>query len=201
MTYNSRRRRLVVSNAGHPPPLLYRAATVSGPTWAVARRRIRRRRRRGPADGDEAPGTDAADLPLGIEPSGRLQRSRTCSEAGDVVVCYTDWLTEARDASGRMLGFEGLLSLAGSLPVLPPVELVRALLAAATRWSAGGGARLHDSADDRQGDDDVTLLLFRATGRPECASVGTHLLAPFRVLRPVAGSYLPAPSLTGPQAS
>lgn len=191
MTYDSARRRLLVSNAGHPPPLIYRATAGE---WSYLRRHGNRDASRDAPPG--SPGASGAvDLPLGIEPEADYHEFERRLEAGDIVVCYTDWLTEARDATGRMLGLEGLLDLARALPILPPGEMVRALLSAVTRWSnapAQGGVAGNDGSpggDYEQ--DDVTLLLFQATGRREHTSVGSHLLAPFRVLRAVAGSYLP----------
>jgi len=56
--------------------------------------------------------------------------SQTAVELGlnDLVVLYTDGLTEARDEAGQLLGQEGLLALARQCPVESPVSTARGLL-------------------------------------------------------------------------
>jgi phosphoserine phosphatase RsbU/P len=72
-------------------------------------------------------------------------------ELGDVVLLYTDGLTEARSAQGQQFGLERLTALlenSGDLPMEALVErLYRAVVAHA-----------------KELDDDVTLLAFRYVG-------------------------------------
>ena len=167
MTFDSKRSSLLVSNAGHPPPLLYRANTR---TWSYLEARS-----------EAHPRQEAAPLnvPLGIEPVADYGTFDTRLEAGDIVLCYTDWLPETRDAAGEFLGRHGLLDLARALDVTDPNRIVSDLLSAVQRWS--GAAPAHD---------DVTVLLFRPTGRRQRLPLGETLLAPVRLVRAVAGSYL-----------
>jgi len=69
-------------------------------------------------------------------------------EAGDVLVLYTDGVTEARNAGGELFGHERLVARAGALRGKSPGELVKALEADVAAWAA-------------KRDDDVTLLACR----------------------------------------
>lgn len=98
--------RLTWLSAGHPAPLLVRGDTVGDVL---------------PVDPVPPPGTD-----LGL---GAPSVSEDYLEPGDVLVFYTDGLTEARDLDSALLGVDGLVDLVQrstadgqSLP-----ELVRAL--------------------------------------------------------------------------
>ena len=74
-------------------------------------------------------------------------------EPGDLVLLYTDALTEAADPSGRMLGEPGLLALASALDPADPRRFGPALLASISSHRAG-----------QPPDDDVTLLALRHDG-------------------------------------
>jgi serine phosphatase RsbU (regulator of sigma subunit) len=75
-----------------------------------------------------------------------------CLKRGDLLVLYTDGLTEARDAGGKMFGLERLSSTIEQY-AREPVERIRdRVLEAVTKWSAG-----------RQ-DDDITLVVSRHVG-------------------------------------
>ena len=95
-TYLATRQTLTVCNAGHPRPLLYRAARRE---WCVL-------------DNDLA-GT--GNLPLGLDDETAYGQFTVRLAPGDFVLVYTDALTEAADGAGRMLGEDGLLSLARGL--------------------------------------------------------------------------------------
>lgn len=171
MTYDSHRRRLVVSNAGHPPPLFYSAASGE---WSY----LRRESSGMSVDDQESP----EGLPLGIVPSAVYRESEYKLSAGDLVLCYTDWLIEAKQAStGDLLGAERLLAMARALPAGPVEQIVRYLLDAVTAW-----------AESAPSDDDVTILAFRTREGPIVrTSVGTWLMAPFRVTRTLVSSFVP----------
>ena len=88
------RRRLTFANAGHPSPRLKR--DNGGPYEGLA----------GPL-GD---GARARSLPLGIDPHETFPEGTVDLESGDVIVAYTDGITEARagDGSREMWGTGGL---------------------------------------------------------------------------------------------
>jgi serine phosphatase RsbU (regulator of sigma subunit) len=174
MTYDSHRRRLLVSNAGHPPPLFHSAATGE---WSY----LQRQPSGLSVDEREAP----EGLPLGIVPTAVYRESEYKLAPGDLVLSYTDWLIEAKQAStGELLGAERLLALARGLPAAGTVEqTVRRLLDAVIAWCESAPC-----------DDDVTVLAFRAREGPIVrTSVGTWIMAPFRVTRTLVRSFVPVP--------
>ncbi|HSC27028.1 MAG TPA: SpoIIE family protein phosphatase [Vicinamibacterales bacterium] len=65
-------------------------------------------------------------------------------EAGDVLLAYTDGISEAADASGNELGTGGLARLAAALGSQPAAPLVSGILDAVQEFSGGAPA-----ADDR----------------------------------------------------
>ncbi|CAN5402060.1 PP2C family protein-serine/threonine phosphatase [soil metagenome] len=114
--------RLTWISAGHPPPLLVRAALV-GDTL----------------DADPLP-------PLGTELGlGLPTVSEEYLEPGDVLIFYTDGLTEARDLDSALLGVDGLVDLVqrstASQRSLP--ELVRSIR---TQLGARADAWVSDDA-------------------------------------------------------
>jgi serine phosphatase RsbU (regulator of sigma subunit) len=129
-TYLATSRRLTVCNAGHPRPLWYRAAAGS---WDVLARETGR----------------GGDLPLGIDDDALYHQFTLELGPGDLVIFYTDALTEAADPSGRLLGEEGLLATVRSLPPAEPGAFGRALLAA-----------VEAHREHRPPDDDATLLVL-----------------------------------------
>jgi serine phosphatase RsbU (regulator of sigma subunit) len=126
---------LTVCNAGHPRPLWYRADQGR---WSVL----------------AAESGAELDLPLGVDESSGYNQVRVTLGKGDVVLFYTDALTEARDAAGRALGEEGLLALAAGLVPQSAAAVGRELLAAVDRHRGGAA------------DDDVTVLaVYHNAGR------------------------------------
>lgn len=95
------------------------------------------------------------NLPLGIDEESTYDQFAVPLEKGDVVVFYTDALTEAMSPSGAMLGEEGLLAIARSLDLGVPDRVGPALLEGIRCHRAGVAA-----------DDDVTLLVLHHNGGP-----------------------------------
>ena len=109
-------------NAGHPPPLLLRGDR----TVEIL----------------DATRTTPLGMPLfDTEPTVVEERL----ESGDIVVLYTDGVTEARDATGSPLGVDGLIEflLRESTAEEPPPETLRRLRGDLTRE---GGPLLTDDA-------------------------------------------------------
>ncbi len=132
--------RLTVCNAGHPQPLWYRAADHR---WSLLR---------------HAPDTNASpvpsNMPLGILDMVDYEQSDVEMDGEDLMLLYTDALSEAHDGSGQMLCESGLLRVVEGLGTVDPAKLVDALLAAVAALNPKNLA-----------DDDVTVLLLRPTGR------------------------------------
>jgi serine phosphatase RsbU (regulator of sigma subunit) len=89
---------------------------------------------------------------------------------GDMVLSYSNVLTECRGASGRILGVEGLLRRVRQLDPQQPAELVSSLIGRIRAEHAGNFAT-----------DDATAILCRATDTK--VAWRDNLLAPFRLLR------------------
>jgi serine phosphatase RsbU (regulator of sigma subunit) len=131
---------LVTCNAGHPPPLHFRRALGK---WEYL----------DPAS--EQSGDGPANLPLGIIEPTRYDAHGVRLEAGDMVLIYTDSLTEARGVSGELLGEKRLLEMLNSLVSVAPQQLTSRMCAKIAAWTGGA-----DPGDD------MTMLLLHATGVP-----------------------------------
>lgn len=139
-TYLARTDRLAICNAAHPRPLWYRAGTQR---WMVMARDA------------VAEAGSLANLPLGVDDDSAYDQYVVTLEPGDLVLIYTDALTEAADEAGQMLGEPGLLRIAETLDPTAPEHFGPRLLAEVARHRGGQVA-----------DDDVTLLVLRHTGGP-----------------------------------
>ena len=124
---------MLFTNAGHLPPLWYRADAKE---WSFL--------------SESTPyARQIADLPLGLIRG--TPYSQTAVQLGwdDLLVLYTDGITESTDASGAQLEPAGLLALARALPPGSPVETGQRLLAG-----------LETFRGSRPAEDDETLLVL-----------------------------------------
>lgn len=126
---------LLFTNAGHLPPLWYRAATDE---WAFLKEDS-------PAVKDSVDG-----LPLGMIPGTNYQQTAVQLLPGDLIVLYTDGVSEAFNGAEQELGFEGLLQLARGVPVHSPAAAGFSLLAAVDKFRGGEPRR-----------DDATMLVLQ----------------------------------------
>ena len=94
------------------------------------------------------------NLPLGLDDDSPYKQFSVTLAPGDVLLLYTDALTEAMDAEGRLLGEDGLLAIARSLDLTDPNQIAPALIDAVGRHRSG-----------RPADDDLTLLTLFHNGR------------------------------------
>lgn len=161
-TYYAPSDHLIVCNAGHPRPLWWRAGE----------------RRWGTLDAD-APGVRTIpaeeigirDLPLGIIEPTSFQQFAAPLERDDIVVYYSDALTETRVAPGRLLGEEGLLDLVAPLDGASPERLAPDLL-----------ARIDDVRDGPPEDDVTVLVLHHNAADPPSLSLGERIRVLGRLL-------------------
>lgn len=141
-TYLTSNDQLSVCNAGHPRPLLYRA---DDRRWSILQGE----------EPDSRPG--AVNLPLGLDEKTHYDQFTVSLGRDDLVVFYTDALTEAVDAQAQLLGESGFLEIAGRIDLtdLAPHEV---------------GVRLRDAVAEFRGhrppDDDLTLIVLRHTAAP-----------------------------------
>ncbi len=120
---DGRRHTLTVVNAGHMPPLVRRA------------------------DGKiEVVGDRQAGLPLGVMAEVRYRSSRISIHPGDVVVLYTDGVSDALDPEGRPFGLAGLERILAVAP--PDVDGTGEAILDSLRTHAAGRSQY----------DDITLL-------------------------------------------
>jgi sigma-B regulation protein RsbU (phosphoserine phosphatase) len=93
--------RLAFSNAGHPPPLWYHAAQRS---WGWLEER------------NDPQLKKVAGLPVGLIPGTDYSQTVVTLDPSDVLVLYTDGITEAENEAGQELGRERLLDWARRAP-------------------------------------------------------------------------------------
>jgi sigma-B regulation protein RsbU (phosphoserine phosphatase) len=143
--------------AGHPRPLLYRQQTGTWEIFETVR---------------ETPlPAVLRNTPLGISERAQYSQTQLDLRTGDMILSYTDGLTEARVANDQLLETRGLLDLVRKLDATCPDRLLQGLLASLRE-------RLTAPLED-----DLSLLLARADASR--VSWRDNLLAPFRLLRQV----------------
>jgi len=91
-------------------------------------------------------------------------------EVGDYVLSYTDALIESQDADGEMLGEAGLLRVVRLLGEVDAPELIRMLL-----------REIRDRYRENLSNDDVAVMVLRATSRAPQYSFGEKLRALLRL--------------------
>jgi sigma-B regulation protein RsbU (phosphoserine phosphatase) len=117
-------RTLTYTNAGHLSPLLFR--------------------------NEEVLPLDSNGTVVGAFPWAQYDESRLAMIPGDLLVCYTDGITEPENTYGEMFGEERLVELVQTYRHREDHEIVARVLEAVKRWT--GTPELHD---------DMTLLLAR----------------------------------------
>jgi serine phosphatase RsbU (regulator of sigma subunit) len=155
-TYFQPARRFSLCNAGHPHPLFYDA---SADRWSVIGE-------------SESTGPGLANLPLGLHDQTVYEQSEMTLDAGDMILFYSDALTESLTPAGNLLQTDGLLKLVSELQVNQPATILQLLLEA-----------VHANHPQNAGQDDLTMMLCRATGT--ATTLRDNLLAPLRLFRPV----------------
>ena len=143
-------------NAGHPVPLIFRSNTA---TWSELRNE---------ADRSEA----VTDVPLGINDDAGYRQFKVKLETGDMVLSFSDAVTESIGTDGRQVGPAGILRMVSELDLREPDEVIPAIVDRITELSSG-------NLDQ----DDTTLLLCQVTGTTP--SLKDNLLAPFRMFKSV----------------
>jgi len=130
---------LLFTNAGHQPPLWYRSAAKE---WSYLN--------------DATPfSKEIADLPLGLIAGTSYSQTAVQLDAGDLLVLYTDGISESCDESGEQLGLDQLLSIARGLPVDSPEAAGQALLGAVERFRGSVAPA-----------DDETVVALERLGKP-----------------------------------
>jgi sigma-B regulation protein RsbU (phosphoserine phosphatase) len=126
---------LLFTNAGHLPPLWYRAASNE---WDFLK------------EDSPAVKNSIEGLPLGLVPRTEYQQTAVQLQPGDLVVLYTDGVSESFNGEEQELGLQGLLALAKDVPVHSPAAAGFSLLAAVDQFRAGEPRR-----------DDATVVVLQ----------------------------------------
>jgi phosphoserine phosphatase RsbU/P len=122
---------LLFTNAGHLPPLWYRAATGE---WSLL------------VDSGEL-SKEIVDLPLGLIAGTAYSQTAIQLEPGDLLLLYTDGISEAEDDTGEQLGLDRLLAIARRLPTESAELAGESLVGAVTAFRGTAAAA-----------DDVTVV-------------------------------------------
>lgn len=126
--------RLAFSNAGHLPPLWYHASEKA---WGWLQ------------EGDPTP-RKAFGLPVGLIPGTNYCQTIETLSGSDLLVLYTDGVTEAEDETGKGLGREQLMEWVRVSPVGSGPELGQHLL-----------DRLTEFRGNVHSDDETLMVLQR----------------------------------------
>jgi sigma-B regulation protein RsbU (phosphoserine phosphatase) len=140
--------KLSVCSAGHPMPLVREANVDSWRPIPLVESEDRYQ-----------------DLPLGVMEASKYNQVDIPLRPGDMVLCFTDGVTESTAANGQLLGINGLVDFLNSQPDDQPESILRELVR-----EVGHG--------DRSCGDDVTILLLRINDR--APSFRDNLAAPIR---------------------
>ena len=129
---------LLFTNAGHAPPLWYRTATRE---WSLLY-------------DSTTLSKEIVDLPLGLIVGTSYSQTAVQLDPGDLLLLYTDGVSESYDESGAQLGLERLLSIARNLPVESAIAAGQGLLAAVAQFRGTVPAA----------DDETVVALQRSAG-------------------------------------
>jgi serine phosphatase RsbU (regulator of sigma subunit) len=145
------------TNAGHPTPLLFDGQKKA---WRAA--------------GYTAPTGRLTDVALGIfDETDYAQMSATLA-TDDLVLWFTDGLSEAVDEQGEMLGADGLLRVLAPMSDVPAEEIIPELL-----------RRVGAMCETNLSDDDLTVMLLGPNGMR--VALRDNLMAPFRAVSNLLG--------------
>jgi phosphoserine phosphatase RsbU/P len=100
--FHARRGLLVTTNAGHPPALWYRR---NRDEWAWLE----------PRHTEATSAVRVRGIPLGLLPNASYERTIVKPEPGDLLVLYSDGVSEATNPAGEELGRPELMGLARAL--------------------------------------------------------------------------------------
>lgn len=144
-------------NAGHPVPLVFRRKKSQ---WSAIE--------------NEASTSDVpADTPLGVIAEAGYGQVDLRLQTGDLVLSFSDAVTESQDRDGRLLGQAGVLRMVRELVVQQPEQVIPALV-----------DRIRALRTQNLRQDDATFLLSQTTGGGP--PLRNSLLAPIRFMGRVA---------------
>jgi serine phosphatase RsbU (regulator of sigma subunit) len=126
--YEPASRMLQYANAGHNPPIVVRPRTECCELFHLR----------------------AQGVPVGMYPEAQFKSTSFQLAKDDILVAYTDGITEAANPSGQLWGMERLENLLRSCSKLAPDEIIERVLAEVSEFANGEPQR-----------DDVTLVVMK----------------------------------------
>ncbi|MBD13873.1 MAG: hypothetical protein CMJ72_01760 [Planctomycetaceae bacterium] len=144
-------------NAGHPSPIVFHSEASQ---WSEL-------------NSGASSSKILSDTPLGVVDEVAYGQRDLRLQAGDMVLSFSDAVTESEDRDGRQLGAAGVLRLVRELGLHDAEEVIPSLVERITKLS-----------DSNLRQDDATFLLAQATGGGP--SLKKSLLAPLRFMGRVA---------------
>jgi serine phosphatase RsbU (regulator of sigma subunit) len=125
---------LTYANAGHNPPYLFKACPSANPHGLAAPQ-----------------GLPSTGIPLGILEEATWEAKSVKLDQGEILILYTDGLTEAQNEQDEFFGEQRLLQATQENLSAPASHIQDALLAAVNRFSSAGG----------QCDDETLIVIKR----------------------------------------
>jgi sigma-B regulation protein RsbU (phosphoserine phosphatase) len=168
---------LVLCNAGHPRPMWYSGKTKR---WSV----LAANDSRDVHTPDDAEGP--SNVPLGVDDAATYSQIGLRLAPDDLVLLYTDSLTEARSPDGPLLNEIGLLALLSGLDATRPAALVPALLREIDRFTC------HAPPGD-----DVTAMLLKPNTTRAPVSISAGISSAYRTMEGVVRGLLRLPQRNG----
>ena len=115
---------VIYTNAGHPPPILIR--------------------------GGSATRLDVNGTVVGAFPFSKYGESTVQLERGDLLIWYTDGITEPEDSYGEMFGEDRLIELIAKNSERPDAQIIQTVMESVRQWTASPELS-----------DDMTVILAR----------------------------------------
>jgi PAS domain S-box-containing protein len=128
LQYNTSNGQMSFANAGHPPPLLLRQTKM------------------------ECTELDADGLILGVRKNVIFEEKMLIMNSGDLILLYTDGLTEAENPAGDFFGIEPVCEILHKHAIHTPQTIIEIII-----------KQLKQFCQSNSFKDDVTLMIFKRT--------------------------------------
>ncbi len=169
-SYFAPTRTLSITNAGHPPPVLYDAISR---TWSFMQLGC-------------VENTAPTDIPLGVLELSEYEEHAQHLHTGDIVLLYTDALSECRNTEGKILSQEAFTGILAQLDISRPGQMIPELL-----------KELRTLNSRNLVEDDITILLITPNDqfeiRYETPGFKHHMLAMKKFVAALLSADEPVP--------